>query len=79
MRVPKHVKDAAVSHWIANQGSLEESSSAYGISRATLSRELQDRKLRDTYLNYKSVEESKMLTYLSSKNIKDLSTLRQHV
>ena len=76
-RIPSSLKDSACMYWNNNDSvTLEEASQAYGISRATLSRALRERGLTDSYVNYKTTEESRMLEYLKHKGITDLATLR---
>ena len=76
-RIPSSLKDSACKYWYNNDSvTLEEASQAYGISRATLSRALRERGLSESYVNYKSTEESRMLEYLKHKGITDLATLR---
>ena len=76
--LPSSLKDDACNYWHINNGrvTLEEAAQAYGMSRATLSRALRERGLAESYVNYKSTEESRMLEYLKHKGITDLSTLR---
>lgn len=76
--LPSSLKNAACTYWYINNGSvtLEEAAQAYGMSRATLSRALRERGLAESYVNYKSTEEIKMLEFLKSKNINNLSDLR---
>lgn len=75
--LPSSLKDNACNYWHNNDSvTLEEAAQAYGISRATLSRALREKGLLESYVNYKSTEESKMLEYLKHKGITDLATLR---
>ena len=75
--LPSALKNAACNYWHINDDvTLEEAAQAYGMSRATLSRALRERGLSESYVNYKSTEESRMLEYLKHKGITDLATLR---
>lgn len=75
--LPYSLKNAACNYWHMNDDvTLEEAAQAYGMSRATLSRALRERGLAESYVNYKSTEEIKMLQFLKSKNINSLSDLR---
>lgn len=75
--LPSSLKDDACKYWHNNDSvTLEEAAQAYGMSRATLSRALRERGLAESYVNYKSTEESRMLEYLKHKGITDLATLR---
>ena len=75
--LPSALKNAACNYWHINDDvTLEEAAQAYGMSRATLSRALRERGLAESYVNYKTTEESRMLEYLKHKGITDLATLR---
>lgn len=75
--LPSSLKDGACNYWYNNDSvTLEEAAQAYGMSRATLSRALREKGLLESYVNYKSTEEIKMLQFLKSKNINNLSDLR---
>ena len=74
--LPSSLKDDACIYWQTNNVTLEEAAQAYGMSRATLSRALRERGLAESYVNYKTTEESRMLEYLKHKGITDLATLR---
>lgn len=75
--LPNSLKDDACNYWHNNDSvTLEEAAQAFGMSRATLSRALRERGLAESYVNYKSTEESRMLEYLKRKGITDLATLR---
>ena len=75
--LPSALKNAACNYWHINDDvTLEEAAQAYGMSRATLSRALREKGLLDSYVNYKTTEESRMLEYLKHKGITDLATLR---
>ena len=75
--LPSSLKDDACNYWYNDDSvTLEEAAQAYGMSKATLSRALRERGLAESYVNYKSTEESRMLEYLKHKGIVTLSTLR---
>lgn len=79
MPISKQVKDDACFYWQHNNVSLEEAALAFGISRPTLSRALYEKGLNQNYQSHKTAEEKKMLKYLSNRNIKDLTDLRQYI
>lgn len=77
MKLPQQVKTDACLYWQHNNVTLEEAAQAFGISRPTLSRALREKGLnRDSYNCHKTEEEKKMLQFLKSKNINNLSDLR---
>lgn len=80
MKIPQKLKNNACIYWQNNNVTLEEASLAFGLSRATLSRALAEKGLNsDSFKSHKTKEEKKMLDYLYSKNIDDLSELKFHV
>lgn len=80
-KVPSSVKNAACNYWKANNGntSLDEVALKFGISRPTLSRALQEKGFKNTFNNYKTKEEKRVLEYLNHKGIYSINDLKKHI